>query len=219
MRAGRLGQARRLGLTLAQIREIVALRRAGSAPCTHVRAVPEQKAADLRDPRAHARRAPGVADGPVSRRCRRRDVLRPFRERPSGRGACGDLRDRGGRAGTRRRRAPAPHPERPPRRRGLVAELVGARWQRGAAPCRGLRAKGWTSTFTNKAWTPAHQLGRPSLRCSGDSPSSIGKTLGRPRIARGGSPDSPRAWPGLRNQGHGTEAWGRSGTICDLSDN
>jgi len=55
MLAGRLGQARRLGLTLAQIREIVALRRAGSAPCTHVRAVPEQKAADLegmlRDPR------------------------------------------------------------------------------------------------------------------------------------------------------------------------
>src|SRR5881397_3943468 len=42
-----VGQARRLGLTLAEIKHIVVLRRAGSAPCTHLRALLEQKAADL----------------------------------------------------------------------------------------------------------------------------------------------------------------------------
>ncbi len=42
-----VGQARRLGLTLAEIRHIVALRRSGSAPCAHVRALLEEKAADL----------------------------------------------------------------------------------------------------------------------------------------------------------------------------
>src|SRR5437870_1710318 len=40
-------QARRLGLTLAEVRHIVALRRSGSAPCVHVRALLEQKAAGL----------------------------------------------------------------------------------------------------------------------------------------------------------------------------
>jgi DNA-binding transcriptional MerR regulator len=42
-----VSQARRVGLTLAEIQHIVALRRAGSAPCVHVRALLEQKAADL----------------------------------------------------------------------------------------------------------------------------------------------------------------------------
>src|SRR5229473_7939570 len=42
-----VGQARRLGLTLAEIRHIVALRRSGSAPCVHVRTLLEQKAAEL----------------------------------------------------------------------------------------------------------------------------------------------------------------------------
>jgi len=42
-----VGQARRLGLTLAEIKHIVVLRRSGSAPCTHLRALLEQKAADL----------------------------------------------------------------------------------------------------------------------------------------------------------------------------
>jgi DNA-binding transcriptional MerR regulator len=42
-----VGQARRLGLTLAEIQQIVALRRSGTAPCAHVRALLEQKAADL----------------------------------------------------------------------------------------------------------------------------------------------------------------------------
>src|SRR5712664_5020749 len=42
-----VGQARRLGLTLAEIRHIVALRRSGSAPCVHVRALLKQKAAEL----------------------------------------------------------------------------------------------------------------------------------------------------------------------------
>src|SRR5256712_642979 len=42
-----VGQARRLGLTLAEIGHVVALRRAGAAPCNHVRALLERKAADL----------------------------------------------------------------------------------------------------------------------------------------------------------------------------
>jgi hypothetical protein len=41
-----VGQARRLGLTLSEIKHIVALRRSGSAPCVHVRTLLEQKAAD-----------------------------------------------------------------------------------------------------------------------------------------------------------------------------
>ena len=40
-------QGRRLGLTLAEIRTIVALRRSGSMPCVHVRRLLEQKAVDL----------------------------------------------------------------------------------------------------------------------------------------------------------------------------
>ena len=42
-----VGQARRLGLTLSEIKHIVVLRRSGSAPCAHLRALLEQKAADL----------------------------------------------------------------------------------------------------------------------------------------------------------------------------
>jgi MerR family copper efflux transcriptional regulator len=42
-----VAQARRLGLTLAEIEQIVALRRSGSAPCVHVRTLLEQRAADL----------------------------------------------------------------------------------------------------------------------------------------------------------------------------
>jgi DNA-binding transcriptional MerR regulator len=40
-------QGRRLGLTLAEVRQIVALRRSGCMPCVHVRHLLEQKAADL----------------------------------------------------------------------------------------------------------------------------------------------------------------------------
>jgi MerR family transcriptional regulator, copper efflux regulator len=40
-------QGRRLGLTLAELGHIVALRRAGAAPCTHVRRLLEQRAVDL----------------------------------------------------------------------------------------------------------------------------------------------------------------------------
>ena len=40
-------QGRRLGLTLAEIRQIAALRRSGSVPCVHVRHLLEQKAVDL----------------------------------------------------------------------------------------------------------------------------------------------------------------------------
>jgi MerR family transcriptional regulator, copper efflux regulator len=43
-------RARRLGLTLGEILQIVALRRAGSAPCVHVRRLLEQKSADLASP-------------------------------------------------------------------------------------------------------------------------------------------------------------------------
>src|SRR5437879_1272214 len=42
-----VSQARRLGLTLTEIRHIVALRRSGSAPCVHIRALLQQKVADL----------------------------------------------------------------------------------------------------------------------------------------------------------------------------
>src|SRR5262249_61982703 len=42
-----VARARRLGLTLAEIAHIVALRRAGSPPCVHVRELLEQEAADL----------------------------------------------------------------------------------------------------------------------------------------------------------------------------
>src|SRR5207245_4649391 len=42
-----VGQARWLGLTLAEIQHVVALRRSGAASCVHVRALLEQKAADL----------------------------------------------------------------------------------------------------------------------------------------------------------------------------
>src|SRR5215510_14271998 len=44
---GFVGRARRLGLTLSEIAHIVALRRAGSPPCVHVRGLLEQKASDL----------------------------------------------------------------------------------------------------------------------------------------------------------------------------
>jgi DNA-binding transcriptional MerR regulator len=44
---GFVARARRLGLSLAEIAHIVALRRAGSPPCVHVRRLLEQKAADL----------------------------------------------------------------------------------------------------------------------------------------------------------------------------
>jgi len=51
-----IGQARRLGLTLAEIRHIVTLRRAGAAPCAHVRALLQQKATDLEGMLAEVRR-------------------------------------------------------------------------------------------------------------------------------------------------------------------
>jgi len=41
-------RARRLGLTLAEIREVVAIRRAGRVPCPHVRTLIERKARELR---------------------------------------------------------------------------------------------------------------------------------------------------------------------------
>jgi len=42
-----VADGRRLGLTLAEIRRVVALRRGGSVPCAHVRRLLEGKAADL----------------------------------------------------------------------------------------------------------------------------------------------------------------------------
>jgi DNA-binding transcriptional MerR regulator len=44
-----VSQARQLGLTLAQIGQITAQRRTGTEPCAHVRALLEEKAADLAD--------------------------------------------------------------------------------------------------------------------------------------------------------------------------
>ena len=40
-------QARRLGLTLSEIRGVIALHRAGTPPCRHVQALLAGKAADL----------------------------------------------------------------------------------------------------------------------------------------------------------------------------
>jgi DNA-binding transcriptional MerR regulator len=42
-----VSQARRLGFTLAQVKEIVALKRAGQVPCPHVRDLVRRKAAEL----------------------------------------------------------------------------------------------------------------------------------------------------------------------------
>ena len=39
---------RRLGLTLAEIKHIISLRRSGAAPCAHVRRLLTQKEADLK---------------------------------------------------------------------------------------------------------------------------------------------------------------------------
>jgi DNA-binding transcriptional MerR regulator len=55
-----VGQARRVGLTLAEIREIVALRKSGSAPCVHVRALLERRAADLEGMLTRVRRILGA---------------------------------------------------------------------------------------------------------------------------------------------------------------
>ena len=41
-------QGRRLGLTLAEIKHIISLRRSGAAPCAHVRRLLFQKEADLK---------------------------------------------------------------------------------------------------------------------------------------------------------------------------
>ena len=41
-------QCRRLGLTLAEIKHIIGLRRSGAAPCAHVRRLLAQKEADLK---------------------------------------------------------------------------------------------------------------------------------------------------------------------------
>jgi DNA-binding transcriptional MerR regulator len=44
---GFVAQARRLGFTLAEIREIVAIKRAGGAPCRHVQMLVRRKAQEL----------------------------------------------------------------------------------------------------------------------------------------------------------------------------
>lgn len=44
---GFVAHARRLGFTLAEIREIVAIRRAGGIPCRHVRVLVRRKAREL----------------------------------------------------------------------------------------------------------------------------------------------------------------------------
>ena len=49
-------QGRRLGLTLAEIKHIISLRRSGAAPCGHVRRLLTQKEADLKALLAEVRR-------------------------------------------------------------------------------------------------------------------------------------------------------------------
>ena len=63
-----VARARRLGLSLTEIRDIVELRRAGLAPCDHVRALLRRKVADLERLRRELRDALGSWR---SRRCRR----------------------------------------------------------------------------------------------------------------------------------------------------
>ena len=63
-----VAQARRVGLTLTEIRDIVALRRSGQLPCVHVRTLLERKAADLEAMLAGVR---GILDSWRSGRSRR----------------------------------------------------------------------------------------------------------------------------------------------------
>ena len=42
-----VGQARRLGLSLAEIKEIVAIKRSGRVPCSHVRVLVQRRAAEI----------------------------------------------------------------------------------------------------------------------------------------------------------------------------
>jgi DNA-binding transcriptional MerR regulator len=49
-------QGQRLGLTLAEIKHIISLRRSGAAPCAHVRRLLAQKEADLKALLAEVRR-------------------------------------------------------------------------------------------------------------------------------------------------------------------
>ena len=57
-----VGCARQLGLTLAEIAQIVGLRRTGRTPCVHVRAVLQQKVKSLESLRRESatRSAPGI---------------------------------------------------------------------------------------------------------------------------------------------------------------
>ena len=68
---GFVAHARRLGFTLAEIREIVAIKRAGGAPCRHVRGLVRRKAAELdqtlRDLTAMRRRLRGLMRSPAPR--------------------------------------------------------------------------------------------------------------------------------------------------------
>jgi DNA-binding transcriptional MerR regulator len=53
---GFIQQGQRLGLTLAEIKHIISLRRSGAAPCAHVRRLLAQKEADLKALLAEVRR-------------------------------------------------------------------------------------------------------------------------------------------------------------------
>ena len=68
---GFVAQARRLGFTLAEIREIVAIKRAGRVPCGHVGALIRRKAQELdqtlRDLTAMRRRLRGLKRSPAPR--------------------------------------------------------------------------------------------------------------------------------------------------------
>lgn len=71
-----VAQARRLGFTLAEIKEIVAIRRTGGVPCPHVRSLVGRKIAELERTMADL--------GAVGRRLR---VLLAMRPMPPPRGA------------------------------------------------------------------------------------------------------------------------------------
>jgi len=68
---GFVAQAQRLGFTLAEIRDIIAIRRSGGTPCRHVRALVRRKAEELDrtldDLTATRRRLRGLPRSSVSR--------------------------------------------------------------------------------------------------------------------------------------------------------
>ncbi|PYM72257.1 MAG: hypothetical protein DME03_18335 [Candidatus Rokuibacteriota bacterium] len=103
-----VGQARRLGLTLSEIKHIVALRRSGAAPCVHIRALVEQKAADLE----------GMLAGV-------RSILGSWRANGRHAAICPNIEAKGGDTSWERPSSRSALPARPARKSSLTVTLSG----------------------------------------------------------------------------------------------